>query len=122
MLWLGSLVWIYFFAFFDFDTGWIIAAMWPFDWMYPLLLWLPKFGCPWVVASSWLDNGVGGGASYAIDPGVPLAWIQWLLVTSKMFCSLALDDLKLFFRRCRHSAYDMVCSEYLWVMGRNSLV
>jgi hypothetical protein len=34
------------YSFFDFGTGWIIAAMWPFDWIYPPLLWLPVFGCP----------------------------------------------------------------------------
>jgi hypothetical protein len=28
-------------SFFDFGTGWIIAAMWFFDWVYPPLLWLP---------------------------------------------------------------------------------
>jgi hypothetical protein len=38
-------------SFYDFGTGWIIAAMWLFDWIYPPLLWLPEFGCPWVVAS-----------------------------------------------------------------------
>jgi hypothetical protein len=73
MLWLDSLVWIYYSALFDFGTGWIIAAMWPFNWMYPLLIWLPEFGCPWVVASPWLGNGGGGGAPYAIDPVVQLA-------------------------------------------------
>jgi hypothetical protein len=63
---------ILFSSFFDFGTGWIIVAMWPLDWMYPPLLWLPKFNYPWVVASPWLGNGVGGGGtSYAIDPGVP---------------------------------------------------
>jgi hypothetical protein len=44
-----------------------------FNWMYPSLLWLPEFGCPWVVASPWLGNGGGGGAPYAIDPVVQLA-------------------------------------------------
>jgi hypothetical protein len=59
--------------FFDFSAGWIMATMWPFDWRYPPLLWLPEFGCPWVVASPWLGNGGGGGAPYAIDPVVQLA-------------------------------------------------
>jgi hypothetical protein len=33
-------------SFFDFGTSWIIAAMCPFDWIYPPLLWQPVFGCP----------------------------------------------------------------------------
>jgi hypothetical protein len=46
--------------------------MWPLDWMYPPLLWLPEFSCPWFVAPLWLGSGGGGGgAPYAIDPGAP---------------------------------------------------
>jgi hypothetical protein len=54
---------------FDFGTGWIVASIWPFDWVYPPLLWLPVANCPWVAASPRLGNdGGGGGAPYAIDP------------------------------------------------------
>jgi hypothetical protein len=55
-------------SFFDFGTGWLIATMWPFDWIYPLLLWLPVFDCPSAFVLPWLGNGGGGGAPYAIDP------------------------------------------------------
>jgi hypothetical protein len=53
-------------SFFDFGTGWIIAAMYQLGWVYPSLLWLPVENCPWVVALPWLGNG--GGGAYAIDP------------------------------------------------------
>jgi hypothetical protein len=60
-----------FYSFFDFGTGWIIAAIWTLDCMYPPLLWSPKFGCPWFVAPLWMGIGGGGDASYAIDLGTP---------------------------------------------------
>jgi hypothetical protein len=56
-------------SFLDFGTGWIIAAMWPLDCMYPPL---PKLGCPWFVTPPWLDSSGGGGASYATEPGAPV--------------------------------------------------
>jgi hypothetical protein len=50
------------------------------------------------------------------------AWIQWLPVVSGMFGSLSLDDLKLFFRRCKRNACDMVCSGYPRVTDYNPLM
>jgi hypothetical protein len=53
---------------------------------------------------------------HTLDSALQLTWIQWLPAISEMFCSLALDDLKLFSRRHRHNAYDMVHLGYPRVM------
>jgi hypothetical protein len=53
---------------------------------------------------------------HTLDSALWLAWIQWLPAISRMFCSLALDYLKLFFHQHRHNAYDMVRLGYPWVM------
>jgi hypothetical protein len=50
------------------------------------------------------------------DSVLRLACIQWLPTISGMFCSLALDDLKHFFCRHRHNAYNMVHLGYPRVM------
>jgi hypothetical protein len=40
-----------------------------FRWNVPSAVW---FCCPWASAPPLAGNGGGGGALYAIDPGVPV--------------------------------------------------
>jgi hypothetical protein len=66
--------------------------------MYPSFPWLPGLDCPWVAASPWLGNDVGGGgAPYAIDLGVPTCLDPMASCNLKNVLTPWLDDLKLFF-------------------------
>jgi hypothetical protein len=54
---------------------------------------------------------------HTLGSSLRLAWIQWVPTISRMLCSLALDDLKLFFCQHRCNAYEMIRLGYPRVMG-----
>jgi hypothetical protein len=56
-----------FFSFFDFGIGWIIAAMWPLDVMYPLLFWLLEFIVLGLIHHRWQAMVVAAAR-----------WMRWI--------------------------------------------